>query len=894
MKNLLLISTFLLLSLNSFGQSAKVSGVIKNANNEVLERANVLVLLASDSSVSKFGFSNTQGVYEVKIIEHGDYFLRFSYLGYKDLDIPFSFKGGDLQINASLEPISENLAEVQIVEDMPIVISGDTISYKAEAFASGREKKLGEVLEQLPGFEVDDDGNVTVEGKTVEKVLVEGKEFFEGDTKIATKNIPANAIDRVQVLRNYNDVSPLSGLGTEDRIAINIKLKEGKKNFTFGDVSAKTGLDERYLGHANIFYYTPKATFNFIGDANNIGEPAFTFRDFFRFTGGQRSLSSRSGSGFQVGNDITSGFATDNDKANEIVSRFGAANFSFNPSKKITFSGFLIANNSTVDESSNVLRRYVGQDSDASIEQLTTNSLAEETAVLAKVGVKYTPSTKVQIDYDAIFKYSDRRSVEDQLSQFDIDTNSFITTNEQNPTELNQSLNFYLDHSDKSVFSLELQHQYKLQDPRFFLAGDRLPGISAIPNGIDSIYESTLQNRLIHTSQFDGAFKYYYIINDQNHLEFVLGTSIIDQGFNSFVRFNTSLGNVYVEDSNYINDVDFNLNDYYAGLYWKTKISKLTLRPGFNIHMYQQSDIQFDDVNSRDIYYVLPEILAIYDFKSSESLRFNYSVSTQFTDVNNSAEGILLRSYNQLFAGNRNLNNALYHNVSLNYNSFNLFDFTNIFTGLSYSYRLNDITNQVEYRGIDLVSSPFNAINPNQNLSAFGSYSKRYGYLKTGLRANYSFSEINNQINNQVNSNISFTQSYRVNFGTNFKKAPNVNINYNITYNDYLGNESSNGFVNHGPTVRIDALFLKYFTFKADYQYTYYRNNSTRNVSEYDFLNASLFYQKTDSHWEFSLQATNILNTEYLRQDSFTDNLISTSQTFVLPRYILLGVKYEI
>jgi hypothetical protein len=86
------------------------------------------------------------------------------------------------------------------------------------------------------------DGNITVEGKSVQKIMVEGKDFFDGDTKIATKNIPANALDKIQVLRNYNEVTNLKGLeNNEENVAINIKLKEGKKNFWFGDITAGAG-----------------------------------------------------------------------------------------------------------------------------------------------------------------------------------------------------------------------------------------------------------------------------------------------------------------------------------------------------------------------------------------------------------------------------------------------------------------------------------------------------------------------------------------------------------------------------------------------------------------------------------------------------------------------------
>ena len=183
---------------------------------------------------------------------------------------------------------------------MPVKISGDTLIYNADSFNTGTERKLEDVLKNLPGVEVNDDGQIEVEGKVVGKVMVEGKDFFDGDTKIATKNIPSNAIDKVQILKNYSEVGQLSGVqNNQDNIAINIKLKKGKDKFWFGNVTAgvsaiegllnntsDTDVDNQslYLFQPKLFYYSPKYTVNVIGDLNNIGELAFTRRDYFNFS----------------------------------------------------------------------------------------------------------------------------------------------------------------------------------------------------------------------------------------------------------------------------------------------------------------------------------------------------------------------------------------------------------------------------------------------------------------------------------------------------------------------------------------------------------------------------------------------------------------------------------
>ena len=180
---------------------------------------------------------------------------------------------------------------------MPVTIKGDTLIYNADSFKDGSERKLEDVLKKLPGVEINDDGQIEVEGKVVNKLMVNGKDFFDGDSKLATKNIPSNAVDKVQVLRNYSEVGQLRGVqNNQDNVAINIKLKEGKENFWFGDVTAGAGTapdKELYLVQPKLFYYSPKYSINVIGDLNNIGEVALTNRDLRNFGGGFSETKSK-------------------------------------------------------------------------------------------------------------------------------------------------------------------------------------------------------------------------------------------------------------------------------------------------------------------------------------------------------------------------------------------------------------------------------------------------------------------------------------------------------------------------------------------------------------------------------------------------------------------------
>ena len=277
----------------------KVTGVVKDSIGNPLEMANVIALNTQTNVLDSYGFTDSKGRYKLTLKANSTYSIKASYIGNKTSDVKINTKEADIIKDIVLLP-DTTLEQVDITYKIPVTIKGDTLVYDADSFKVGTEKKLGDVLKRLPGVEVNADGEIEVEGKKVGKVMVEGKDFFDGDTKIATQNIPANAIDKVQVLKNFSEVDQLKSVqDNSDNLAINIKLKEGKKNFWFGEVTAGVGGDNRYLAHPKLFYYSPKYSINIITDLNNIGKVPFTRRDYFRFTGGFRP-GGNSGTSFNV------------------------------------------------------------------------------------------------------------------------------------------------------------------------------------------------------------------------------------------------------------------------------------------------------------------------------------------------------------------------------------------------------------------------------------------------------------------------------------------------------------------------------------------------------------------------------------------------------------------
>jgi hypothetical protein len=260
-------------------QTKPLVGQVLDSLNRPIAYANVVAINQSTQKIAGFGISNDEGRFKVTLAEGATYLLRVSFVGYLKFEKVVSDWNSEVPQVVRLKQNDTELGLVEVVSEMPVSMKGDTLTYKTDAFTTGTERKLEDVLEKLPGFQVDENGDVKVQGKNVDKVLVDGKPFFDGNTKLATKNLPANAVDRVQVLKNFNEVGPMRGMDTNETLALNIELKDGKKNMVFGDLSAGVGPQERYLGHANTFYYAPKLNLNLIGGSNNVGEQPFTLQD---------------------------------------------------------------------------------------------------------------------------------------------------------------------------------------------------------------------------------------------------------------------------------------------------------------------------------------------------------------------------------------------------------------------------------------------------------------------------------------------------------------------------------------------------------------------------------------------------------------------------------------
>ena len=884
----------------------KFQGRVLDSVQTPLESASLVAIDKESNSLETFAITNAQGAFELKLKNNKTYKIQVSYIGLETAEEDLSTTDQDIEKDYTLYPAFA-LDEVELVVKMPVAVRGDTLVYDADSFQNGSERKLEDIVEKLPGVEINENGQIEVEGKVVNKLMVNGKDFFDGDTKVATKNIPSSAVDKIQILRNYAEVGQLSSVrNNQDNVAINVKLKEGKESFWFGDITGGGGsapTESLYIGQPKLFYYNPKYSLNFIGDLNNIGEVALTRRDIRGFGGGFRRPSQISGTNINLG-DNSLNFLTNQSNAQRIENKLASANFSFAPSKNLDLSGFLIYNYSQINSQEISFVRYTN--SELNIPDETTNQLGNERSKqgLLKLSASYKPNFNHQIDYDVLARNSND-------SQQQSVNSSVIGSTEQleeaTPYSINQNLNYYFTLDENNIFALEAQHLLQDEDP-FYNAV-----LENNPDDLDDAYDSTAaalglsnaslfydigQSRRVKSNQLDAKLDYYHILSPRSNLNFTLGTIVSRQNFNSslFEILNGGLTQLLTPNFNdglSGNDVDYNFSDLYLALHWRFKTGKFTFTPGISVHSYSNSNIQLGVENTQKFTKLLPDFETRIQFKKGESLTLNYNLRAQFTDVTRIARAVVLNSYNAIQFGAPELQNALSHNMSMLYSSFNLFNYTNVFARAAYSNNTDQIRGLTSFDNVIRTSTFFNSNFADENFNLFGRIQKTFGKVRTSLNASWNYSKINQFIQDQQSLNKGFTQTYTPGIRTNFKVAPNISLRYRYSLIENDQGSRKTTFVRTAPSVNFDAYIKKKITLRSDYSYT--TQKSEGNAQSFQNWNASMSYRKDrDAKWEYEVRASNILNIDAQVRNSANNLSVLSSETFIQPRFITVRLIYSL
>ncbi|MDE7386799.1 MAG: outer membrane beta-barrel protein [Muribaculaceae bacterium] len=283
--------------------------ILDKSTGDPMSEATVRLLATPDSSFVKGVIADVDGRYTFTGVKKGRYIVEASYIGYSKGYLDVNVDAG--KVTADTLYMSDSSIKLQeaVVTAIktPIKVMEDTIEFNADSYKTQPNAVVEDLLKRLPGVEVDNDGKITANGKSVTKILIDGKEFFSDDPKVASKNLPVNMVDKLQVVDRKSDLARLTGVDDgEEETVINLTVKPGMKNGWFGTVEAGYGTDDRYQATFNVNRFWNDNQITFIGSANNTNDLGFTDGNgnrFRRFGGDQGINNSQSfGVNFNVGN----------------------------------------------------------------------------------------------------------------------------------------------------------------------------------------------------------------------------------------------------------------------------------------------------------------------------------------------------------------------------------------------------------------------------------------------------------------------------------------------------------------------------------------------------------------------------------------------------------------
>ncbi len=887
----------------AMAQSVAVTGQIMDKDNNPLPSASTVLINASDSIMQSFTIADNEGNFLLKKVNKGSYILQVAFVGYETLSKPFTVSDQKESIDLGqlkLKEKTEILDGVSVSADrIPIMINGDTIEYNADAFKTQPNATVEELLKRLPGVEVDQDGNIKAQGEKVNKVFVNGKEFFGNDPKIATKNLPADAINKVQVYDKRSDMAEFTGVDDGERSkTINLDLKEDKKNGVFGKIAGGFGTDDRYQGKASINKFNKKTQLSTLAATNNINEQNFSFQDYIGFSGG---LCCISGGGMMVSAESMGGEMSGQSRG-VTTATSGGINFNhdFSKNTELTSSYFFNNIDNIVDQTSarqNFLNGGIFNSGD------TSYSISKNTNHRLTFKLEHKINEGQDITLRSNIKFNDGSSKIIRNNQ----------TYGDNDVLLNESRNNNNGHSDNIAFDSQISYRKKLNDiGRLITANARF--------GFDN--SNQVQNILSTTSIFGNSPNVINLDQFQN-------TSNDQLDYNLGVVFTEPLGNqkylsAIYERQNYntenksfyydITGTDRVINDQLSQLYrrdyfydrggLKLMMNSEDLNLSFGA-MAQSSNLKGklidDDIKiNKTFFNMLPSMSMRYSLDRSKSLSLGYNTSVNEPSVRQLQPVVDNSNPLNIYVGNPDLKTEYIHNGYLNFSLFDNFSFTNLFARLNSRLVQNRITNTTIIS--DDLTQTVSPTNINEEWSGNGYFSFGTSVKPLGIKFNISTSHTYTKtqlfINNQKNTVERFQNSIDFSVENRKKNAVDAVVGYKTELNDTKYSESTDfdqSYFRNVLYTDLSITFLKTWNFSSSFDYQVFDGDAFNNKIEMPIwrLHMAKTFLKND-RGELKLSVFDVLNkiTGVSRTSNF--NYIQDQRVNTVTRYAMLTFTYSL
>lgn len=907
----LLLFCLLVVSQMVFAQRIIIKGQVQGPDGKPLSSATVILLNPADSSLVNFGASNNTGNFELKNVKSAEYLLKITFVGNKTFSKRISPSPDQTLVDigiAKMEEASTELDEVVVAaEKAPVQIKGDTIEFNATVFKTKQNDNVEELLKKLPGVEVENDGSIKAQGEQVQRVTVDGREFFGRDPKLATRNLPAAAVDKVQVFDKKSDQAEFTGIDDGQREkTINLELKEEKRNGVFGSVMGGVGTDDRFNGKVSLNRFKKGQQLSFIGMGNNINEQGFSIDDYLNFSGG---LNSSGGGGIRItiGGDNQGGGSgiplNMGGRQNGIMTNYAAGlNFSdvYNKKTELTSSYFFNYIDHELDKTTDRIS-YFPNRPDLYYKE---NSTQQNTNVSHKANLildhKIDSVNSIRLTSNVTFSGTD---VDSQMEG----VNSFEDGTLQNESAI-RSFN------SGDVFSLNnnllYRHRFKVKGRT--LSSNLLYNISETSNNGFlyqelTYYQPVLKDSVINQRNAQHTLVQNYGINF-SYTEPLGGRKYLETNYS--IRANDSDVERDVYD---IEDFDEVYNDLLSNRYTSQYLFQ---RAGANLkfnHKFYSLTVgasyQFTDLSGnleisdvaiqKNFNNLLPAVYFDYNFTSTKRLNFNYETSVQEPTVQQLSPVVDNSNALNVYIGNPNLGTAYNHRWNLHYSAFNPGSFISFFARLNATYSTDAIVNsQTIDENFITYTIPVNVgntFNTSGNVS-FGFPINKLNSrinLNSNVRLNNGLSLLNSQENTIKQQTVGGSIRYEYRFKEVFDMSLRANLsNQDTKYEDESRNQS---FLNQTYTAEGSINFLKNYSINSTFDYLVYANQAGGETQKLPLLNISFsrFLLKARSG-ELKVAVVNLLDRNLGVNQSANINYVEREIMNSLGRYFMVSFTYAL
>lgn len=928
MKRLFTLVAFCLFSIFSFGQSANVTikGTVIDTVGAPLPFSSVLLLIPQDSTLVTYALADDKGNFTFKNVQRQPYLLKatfVSYLPYQELITPT--EEATLNVgNVALKPLIRELYEVVIrTAKAPISIKGDTIEYDASKFKVPPGSTVEDLLRKLPGVEVLQDGTINAQGEAVRQVTVDGKRFFGGDPKMATKNLGADAVKKVQIYNGKSEQAKLTGIDDGKREkSMNLELKEEAKKGGFGKVTAGVGTNERAMLTGNYNKFDAKNQFSIVGFGNNVNQTGMSFDDYQDFRGSNA---------FQGNDDADFGFGggsgmryfsfggDDDDSFSIPIGGEPGDGFSNNAAGGVNYN----YNHKKTELSSSYFYNQTRQTLDAV--QFRENFLNNDQSF-----INNTRSS--QVNFSGNHRASLRASKElDSLNTITVITNGRLSNRDANLNSFQEFVRQGQTNNRTTIDNSSNRLSYAFIGTGIYRKkfdkkkrNFAVSGTYNVSNADNEARQNSV-NEFLQTTDFNGFVQAINQLNTTNNKTNELKSSLLfieplGDKFYWETFYNFSLRNDEVDRSVFDRlDVGDTRNDdlsrFFTNeiLYNRVGSGIRYSHKGLNLSAgvaAQQFDIA-GDVSAtnggpiiatidRRYQSIVPNAGVSYSMKNNRYLYIDYSGNVTAPRVNDLQP--VIDNSNPLFIteGNPDLKPETRHQINGSFNQFNPANFTNVFFNINYSYNVNQVIYNQTVDPVELITTtkPIN-ITGGENIGSYLSFGFPLKKTKAtlNLNGNVNYGKYLSFINDVLNT----TNTDNYNIGARLSLTPvdwftfYLSTDWGVGNTEYSINTAQNQqILNSTYSGEMNIQLPKGLYFSTNLNYQTYKNERFGFDQKLPIWGAAIWKQLGEKQRsELRLSAYDILNKNEGISQNASQNFVSTRQVETLAQYFMLSYTYN-